>query len=157
MEKLVIQAGTWIFVLLLAIMGFAMAADVGFAAHMAIIAFAAAIGVWITISKADYGAIAKGIIHAPVNPSRYDDEVIRWGVIAVMVWAVVGMLAGLYIASELVDPQLNLPPYLNFGRLRPVHTSGVIFAFGGNALIATSFYVVQRTCRARLAFPWLAR
>src|SRR3546814_4186996 len=68
-----------------------------------------------------------------------------------------GFLAGLFIALQMAFPQLNFEPYLNFGRLRPLHTSAVIFDFGGNALIATSFYIVQRTCRAQLAFPSLAR
>jgi cytochrome c oxidase cbb3-type subunit 1 len=73
-------------------------------------------------------------------------------------WGVVGFTVGLYIALELAFPWLNLDlPFVNFGRLRPLHTSAVIFAFGGNVLLATSFYVVQRTCRARLAgdlAPW---
>ena len=68
------------------------------------------------------------------------------------------MPVGLYIALELAFPLLNFDlPWITFGRLRPLHTSAVIFAFGGNVLIATSFYVVQRTCRARLAgdlAPW---
>jgi cytochrome c oxidase cbb3-type subunit 1 len=82
---------------------------------------------------------------------------VRWGVIATVFWGIAGFLAGLFIALQLTFPQLNFEPYFNFGRVRPLHTSAVIFAFGGNALIATSFYVVQRTCRARLAFPQLAR
>ena len=61
-----------------------------------------------------------------------------------------GLLVGVVIALQLAFPDLNIEPWFNFGRLRPLHTSAVIFAFGGNALIATSFYVVQRTCRARL-------
>nr|WP_271147171.1 cytochrome-c oxidase, cbb3-type subunit I [Brevundimonas sp. NIBR10] len=94
------------------------------------------------------------------NPARYSDGVIRAGVIATMFWGVVGMLVGVLIASQLSWPELFYFPeagWLNFGRLRPLHTSGVIFAFGGNALICTSFWVVQRTCRARLAggmWPW---
>jgi cytochrome c oxidase cbb3-type subunit 1 len=88
----------------------------------------------------------------------YNDGVVRAGVIASMFWAVAGLLVGVYIAAELAFPQLNLGlSWINFGRLRPVHTSAVIFAFGGNVLICTSFYVVQRTCRARLAgdfAPW---
>src|SRR3546814_10091912 len=68
------------------------------------------------------------------------------------------LAAGLFIALQLAYPVLNLGlEYTSFGRLRPLHTSGVVFAFGGNALIATSLYVVQRTCRARLAFPGAAR
>src|SRR3546814_3740582 len=77
---------------------------------------------------------------------------------ATVVWGVAGLAVGLYIAFQLAFPVLNLGiEYTSFGRLRPLHTSAVVFAFGGNALIATSFYVVQRTCRARLAFPTAAR
>jgi cytochrome c oxidase cbb3-type subunit 1 len=94
------------------------------------------------------------------DPSRYSDGVIRAGVIATMFWAVVGMAVGVLIASQLSWPNIFYFPdhgWLNFGRLRPLHTSGVIFAFGGNALICTSFWVVQRTSKARLAggiWPW---
>jgi len=90
--------------------------------------------------------------------SQYNDDVIKAGVIASVFWGVVGFLVGLVIALQLAFPELNFDlPWTNFGRLRPVHTSAVIFAFGGNVLIATSFYVVQRTCQARLAgdlAPW---
>ena len=93
-------------------------------------------------------------------PDRYEDGVIRAGVIATMFWGVIGMSVGVIIACQLTWPNIFYVPsqgWLNFGRLRPLHTSAVIFAFGGNALIATSFWVVQRTCRARLAggiWPW---
>ncbi|MGD1880603.1 MAG: cytochrome-c oxidase, cbb3-type subunit I [Kiloniellaceae bacterium] len=87
--------------------------------------------------------------------TRYNNAVIKAGTIASLFWGVVGFLAGVTIALQLAFPELNLHlPWTNFGRLRPVHTSAVIFAFGGNVLIATSFYVVQRTCRARLAGEW---
>jgi cytochrome c oxidase cbb3-type subunit 1 len=88
------------------------------------------------------------------DPTRYDDGVIRAGVIATMFWAIAGLAAGVLAAAQLAWPNIFYfpeAPWLNFGRLRPLHTSAVIFAFGGNALIATSFYVVQRTCKARLA------
>jgi cytochrome c oxidase cbb3-type subunit I len=94
------------------------------------------------------------------DPRYYEDDVIRAGVIATMFWGIAGFLVGLVIALQLAFPTLfyfSDQPWTNFGRLRPLHTSAVIFAFGGNALIATSFYVVQRTCRARLAgglWPW---
>lgn len=90
----------------------------------------------------------------------YANNVVKAGVIASMFWGVAGMLVGLIIALQLSFPHLfYLPdlPWTNFGRLRPLHTSAVIFAFGGNVLIATSFYVVQRTCKARLfggSLPW---
>jgi cytochrome c oxidase cbb3-type subunit 1 len=92
--------------------------------------------------------------------SRYENGVIKAGVVASMFWGLAGLLVGVIIALQLSFPNLFYFPELgwtNFGRLRPLHTSAVIFAFGGNVLIATSFYVVQRTCRARLAgglWPW---
>ena len=157
MERIVARAGIWFAVVLLAVMAAATARDTGFAVHMFIVAVAALVGLWMAISTPDYGAIARGILRMPEDESRYDDDPVRWGVIATVFWGIAGFAAGLIIALQLAYPLLNLEPYLNFGRLRPLHTSAVIFAFGGNVLIATSFYVVQRTCRARLAFPALAR
>jgi len=90
----------------------------------------------------------------PVPVNEYNDGVVRAGAIATALWGVVGFLVGVIIAFQLAFPALNLSDfaqgYLNFGKLRPLHTSAVIFAFGGNALLMTSFYVVQRTCAARL-------
>jgi cytochrome c oxidase cbb3-type subunit 1 len=81
----------------------------------------------------------------------YDDEVLKKFTIATVFWGVVGFLVGVVIAWQLAFPLLNLDlEWTTFGRLRPVHTSAVIFAFGGNALLGTSLYVVQRTCRAPL-------
>ena len=88
-----------------------------------------------------------------VDQGEYFDSVIKAGAIATAFWGVVGFLVGVVIAFQLAFPSLNFEwaqPYLNFGRLRPLHTSAVIFAFGGNALIMSSFYVVQRTSAARL-------
>jgi len=74
-----------------------------------------------------------------------------------VVWGVVGMLVGVIIAAQLVWPELNLGlPWTSFGRLRPLHTNAVIFAFGGCTLFATSYYIVQRTCQTRLFMPKLA-
>ena len=85
------------------------------------------------------------------RPVIYNDAVVKKFVIAAMFWGIVAFLVGVYIAAELAWPSLNLGlSFTNFGRLRPVHTSAAIFAFGGSALFGTSFYVVQRTCRARL-------
>tara|TARA_R110002124_G_scaffold95963_4_gene240266 strand:+ start:7137 stop:8732 length:1596 start_codon:yes stop_codon:yes gene_type:complete len=87
------------------------------------------------------------------NQNEYMDGVVRYGVVATALWGVVGFLVGVVIAFQLAFPDLNLElagGYGNFGRLRPLHTSAVIFAFGGNALIASAFYVVQRTTAARL-------
>ena len=88
----------------------------------------------------------------------YNEGIVRAGVIASTFWGIIGFTVGLWLALQLSFPVLNFDlPWTNFGRLRPLHTSAVIFAFGGNVLIATSFYVVQRTCRTRLAgniAPW---
>jgi cytochrome c oxidase cbb3-type subunit 1 len=89
---------------------------------------------------------------------NYNFGPIKFATVAAMVWGLAGFLVGLWAALELAFPVLNLDlPWISFGRLRPLHTSAVIFAFGGNVLIGTSLYVVQRTCRARLAgdiAPW---
>ena len=81
---------------------------------------------------------------------KYNDDIVRMFVIAAVFWGVVGFSMGVLIALQMAFPQLNMEPFFNFGRLRPVHTSAVIFAFGGNALLGTSYYVVQRTCNVRL-------
>jgi cytochrome c oxidase cbb3-type subunit 1 len=73
-----------------------------------------------------------------------------------VVWGIVGMLVGVIIAAQLVWPELNFAPWLTYGRLRPLHTNAVIFAFGGCALFGTSYYVVQRTCHTRLFAGGLA-
>ncbi len=81
----------------------------------------------------------------------YLEDVVKKFTLAAVFWGIVGFFAGVFIAFQLAYPALNLDlPWTSFGRLRPVHTSAVIFAFGGNVLLATSFYVVQRTCRATL-------
>ncbi len=80
----------------------------------------------------------------------YNDDIVKKFTVAALFWGVVGMLVGLVIALQMAFPDLNFEPYLTFGRLRPVHTSGVIFAFGGSVLFATSYFIVQRTCRTRL-------
>lgn len=85
-----------------------------------------------------------------IQPTVYNDDVVRLFTLATVFWGIVGFLVGILIAAQLAFPDLNIEPYLNFGRLRPLHTSAVIFAFGGNALFATSYYVVQRTCAVRL-------
>ena len=80
----------------------------------------------------------------------YNEAIVRKFTIASIIWALVAFSAGIYIASELAFPQMNMPPYFNFGRLRPAHTTFAVFGFGGNVLFATSFYIVQRTSKARL-------
>ena len=96
----------------------------------------------------------------PFDQTVYEDTIVKYGVAIAMFWGIAGFLVGLIIALQLAFPNIFYFEQLgwtNFGRLRPLHTSAVIFAFGGNVLIATSFYVVQRTCRTRLAggmWPW---
>lgn len=91
------------------------------------------------------------------NQTTYNYKVVRQFAIMTVVWGIVGMALGVLIASQLVWPELNFDtPWLSFGRIRPLHTNAVIFAFGGSALFATSLYVVQRTCQARLFSDSLA-
>ncbi len=157
METVVKRLGMWACVLMASIAAIALTPDSGFAIHAGIVGLVAVILIFATATSYDPMARAQSIFRMPPGPSRYDDDVIRWGVIATMFWGIAGLLVGVVIAAQLAFPQLNLEPYLNFGRLRPLHTSAVIFAFGGNALLATSFYVVQRTCRTTLALPGTAR
>ena len=84
------------------------------------------------------------------EPTPYNYRVVRQFAIMTVVWGIVGMAVGVLIAAQLIWPELNFTPWLSYGRLRPLHTNAVIFAFGGCALFATSYYVVQRTCNARL-------
>jgi cytochrome c oxidase cbb3-type subunit 1 len=94
---------------------------------------------------------------AVFNPPAYHDKVVRQFSIMAVVWGVVGMLVGVIVAAQLSWPALNFDiPWLSFGRLRPLHTNAVIFAFGGCALMGSSFWVVQRTCQAPLFAPKLA-
>ena len=87
----------------------------------------------------------------------YNYKVVRQFAIMTVVWGIVGMTVGVFIAAELIWPQLSLDlPWLAYGRLRALHTNAVVFAFGGSALFATSYYVVQRTCHTRLFSPGLA-
>ena len=89
--------------------------------------------------------------------NTYNYKVVRQFAIMTVVWGVVGMLVGVLIAAQLIWPALNFDtPWLTYSRLRPLHTNAVIFAFGGSALFATSYYVVQRTCHVRLFSGWLA-
>src|SRR5574343_2071488 len=93
---------------------------------------------------------------ANMQASVYNDKVVRQFAIMTVVWGVVGMLVGVIIADQLTWPELNLGiSWLSYGRLRPLHTNVVIFAFGGCALFATSYYVVQRTCQTTLFGGWL--
>ncbi|MEN3793635.1 cytochrome-c oxidase, cbb3-type subunit I [Fulvimarina sp. MAC3] len=137
------------------------AQDAGFAAHAWVLVFlfaAASIVLLNRISFTEEKTIpfrangSGGASSAAVASSEtvYQDDVVRYGVIATSLWGTVGFLVGVIAALQLAWPDLNIEPWFNFGRVRPLHTSAVIFAFGGNALIATSLYIVQRTTRARL-------
>ena len=90
------------------------------------------------------------------SQATYNYKVVRQFAVMTVIWGIVGMLVGVIIASQLVWPQLNVLEWLSYGRLRPLHTNAVIFAFGGCALFATSFWVVQRTCHTTLFAPGLA-
>jgi cytochrome c oxidase cbb3-type subunit 1 len=91
------------------------------------------------------------------QPAVYNDSVVRWFSIAAVVYGVVGMLVGVIIAAQLTWPELNMGiEWITYGRLRPLHTNAVIFAFGGCTLFATSYYIVQRTCHTPLFLNKLA-
>jgi cytochrome c oxidase cbb3-type subunit 1 len=92
-----------------------------------------------------------------MNAPTYNYKVVRQFAVMTVVWGIVGMLVGAIIAAQFIFPDLTYGvPWLSFGRLRPLHTNAVIFAFGGSALFATSYYVVQRTCQVRLFSDRLA-
>jgi cytochrome c oxidase cbb3-type subunit 1 len=96
-------------------------------------------------------------MNATTVDERYNDTVVRQFTLMTVVWGIVGMAVGVLIAAQLYWPTLTEGiSWLSYGRLRPLHTNAVIFAFGGSALMATSFYVVQRTCHARLFSDRLA-
>ena len=91
------------------------------------------------------------------DAATYNYKVVRQFAVMTVVWGIVGMLVGVIIAAQLIWPDLTLGiPWLSYGRLRPLHTNAVIFAFGGSALFCTSYYVVQRTCQVRLFSDRLA-
>jgi cytochrome c oxidase cbb3-type subunit 1 len=105
-------------------------------------------------------AVAGGAGHAATAeaaPATYHDGVVRQFALMTVVWGIVGMLVGVVIAAQMLLPALNLDlPWTSFGRLRPLHTNAVIFAFGGCGIFACSYYIVQRTCHAPLFAPALA-
>src|SRR6478736_2910287 len=89
--------------------------------------------------------------------ATYNYKVVRQFAIMTVVWGTIGMAVGVLLAAQLIWPDLTYGvPWLSYGRLRPLHTNAVIFAFGGCALFATSYYVVQRTCQVRLFGDGLA-
>ena len=129
----------------------------------AVMAFHAWVG--LALSLIGIFAIFKGYTKRKENPPQTIDGLpnyqlgpIKFASFMAMFWGIAGFTVGLVIALQLAYPALNFNlPWTNFGRLRPLHTSAVIFAFGGNVLLATSFYIVQRTCQTRIAgntAPW---
>ena len=142
---------------LLCLLAAAKAVDGPFAFHASLGAAAAVASFFVLIHRyqaRDAGPPPQEIDGKP----NYNFGPVKFTTVAAMVWGIAGFLVGIIIALQLWAPQLNFGiPYTTFGRLRPLHTSAVIFAFGGNVLLATSLYVVQKTCRARLAgdlAPW---
>src|SRR5690554_4691537 len=128
----------------LALLGAGFATDQPFAQHMWVLFFVLVAATFALIRRAQFAP-------APVqDASAYMDGPIRYGAIATIFWAIVGLLVGVIVALQLAFPDLNVEPWFNFGRTRPLHTSAVIFAFCGNALISTSFYCVS--ARGRLPF-----
>jgi len=131
------------------------AKDAPFAFHAAL---GAAFSAWAVFAIITRYSRRTGLPPQEINGvPNYNLGPIKFLSFMAMFWGIAGFSAGLYIALELAYPGLNVAQWVNFGRLRPLHTSAVIFAFGGNVLLATSFYVVQRTSRARLAgdlAPW---
>ena len=87
----------------------------------------------------------------------YDEKIVRWFVYATVVWGFIGMAVGALIALQLPFPEANLGEYLTFGRLRPLHTNAVIFAFAGNAIFAAIYYSTQRLCKARMFSDWMSQ
>lgn len=128
----------------------------GYAFHMVVFALASVLAFRAIIVRRYHG---DGPEPQEINGKpNYNFGPVKFATVAAIFWGIAGFLVGLVIALQLAFPVLNFDlPWTSFGRLRPLHTSAVIFAFGGNVLLGTSFYVVQRTCHARLAgdlSPW---
>lgn len=140
----------------LSIIAAAKAEDAAYAFHVTLAGFASLASVFVILNRYfERGALPPQEIDGRPN---YNFEPIKFATAASVFWGIAGFTVGLLIAMQLAWPDLNFNlPWTSFGRLRPLHTSAVVFAFGGNVLIATSFFVVQKTCRTRLAgdlAPW---
>ena len=85
-----------------------------------------------------------------IEKFSYDNKIVRNFAVATIIWGLVGMLVGLIVALQLTNPKLNLAPFLTFGRLRPLHTNAVIFAFVGNGIFMGVYYSLQRLLKARM-------
>jgi cytochrome c oxidase cbb3-type subunit I len=142
---------------LLCLVAAAKARDAAFATH-AYLSAGASFGALLLVLRRYFERPAERPPAEIAGKPNYNLGPVKFAAVASMVWGIAGFLVGCIIAFQLWAPSLNLGlEYTTFGRLRPLHTSAVIFAFGGNVLIATSLYVVQRTCRVRLAgdlAPW---
>src|SRR5262249_39519462 len=128
-----------------------------YAFHAYLFAAASAAAAFVIVNR--FYDRAPGLLPLVIDGKpNYNMGPVKFATVAAMFWGIAGFAVGLWAALELAFPMLNFDlPWFSFGRIRPLHTSAVIFAFGGNVLIGTSFYVVQRTCRARLAgdiAPW---
>ncbi|MBJ3777490.1 cytochrome-c oxidase, cbb3-type subunit I [Acuticoccus mangrovi] len=134
---------------LLAVVGAAFARDTQFATHMWLVAALTAIAAVVYSRRLSWDP-SGALVERKPDLGSYVDGPIRAGVIATVVWGIAGFTVGVLIAFQLAFPHLNIEPWFNFGRLRPLHTSAVIFAFGGSILIASAMHVVQRTCHARM-------
>src|SRR5215471_2592521 len=135
----------------------AKAVDAPFAFHASLFAAASAASVFVILNR--YFDRPAELPPQEINGRpNYNMGPVKFSTVMAVIWGIAGFAVGLIIASQLAWPALNFDlPWISFGRLRPLHTSAVIFAFGGNVLVASSFYVVQKTCRARLAgdlAPW---
>jgi cytochrome c oxidase cbb3-type subunit 1 len=140
-----------------AVLGLVLAAnavDTAIYAH-GLLLFVASVLAGFAVLKKGQSVVAEHASDGVGGTTVYNESIVRFGVVVSTFWGVVGFLVGLVIALQLAFPALNFDlPWTNFGRLRPLHTSAVIFAFGGNVLLMTSFHVVQRTTQARLAGLW---
>ncbi|KAA2237967.1 cytochrome-c oxidase, cbb3-type subunit I [Salinarimonas soli] len=154
------EGGTAVALGLLALLSIIIASGAhtaAYAFHAYLFAAASVAGVFAVINRY-YERPAELPPQEIAGKPNYNFGPVKFAVTASMLWGIAGFLIGCIIAFQLAYPVVNLDiAQIAFGRLRPLHTSAVIFAFGGNVLIASSFYVVQRTCRARLAgdvAPW---
>ena len=142
---------------LLALFGAAKAEDTAFAFH-AYLTAAASVAVVFGIFNHYFDRPPELPAQEIGGRPNYHFGPVKLATALAVFWGIAGFLVGLWAALELAWPALNFDlPWFNFGRIRPLHTSAVVFAFGGNVLIGTSFYVVQKTCRVRIAgelAPW---
>ena len=141
----------------LCLIGAAKAVDAPFAFHAALAAAASVASVFVILNR--YFDRPALLPPQEINGRpNYNFGPVKFAAVMAMFWGIAGFAVGLIIACQLAWPALNFDlPWISFGRLRPLHTSAVIFAFGGNVLVASSFYVVQKTSRVRIAgelAPW---